>query len=135
MDETKAASIIIYDSEFRVLLAKRSACKTLDPGLWETIGGTIEGSESSLEAIQREVNEELGDRVSLKDVEIFKQYRFNAQNKSLCTDVFTAQIEGTIHPSAVEIEEIKWFDKAGALELDFCMNCRQRVLDFYAEAS
>ena len=56
----RTASVIIYDSNDRILLAKRSLSKSLDPGLWETIGGRIEPGETPVQALLREVSEELG---------------------------------------------------------------------------
>jgi len=127
----KSSSVIIYDSDLRVLLSKRSASKSMDPGLWETIGGTIEEGESSLAAITREVSEELGNDIILKNTEFFNQYRYETKSVKLISDVFIAQIEGHLSPSTEEIEEVKWFEKEEALELDFCLNCKQRLEDFY----
>ncbi len=58
IQHVETASVIVYDSDCRILLAKRRMSKSMDPGLWETIGGTVESEESSLEAIKREVSEE-----------------------------------------------------------------------------
>ncbi len=105
--------------------------KSMDPGLWETIGGTVESKESSLEAIKREVSEELGNEIMLKDIEYLKQYSFKAGLKKLQTDVFIARTEGIPNPSSKEIEKLEWFEKEKALELDFCINCKQRIEDFF----
>ena len=44
----RSASVIAYDEGGRVLLARRALSKSVDPGLWETIGGKVEGGETSL---------------------------------------------------------------------------------------
>ena len=128
----RAASVIICDSENRILLARRSALKSLDPGLWETIGGKVEPGETSPEALLREVREELGRKTVLKDVEYFRQYTFESKSNTLVSDVFTASMEGSLAPCPEEIAELGWFAKDEALKLDFCVDCQKRVEDFYS---
>jgi len=128
----RAASVIICDSENRILLARRSALKSLDPGLWETIGGKVEPGETSPEALLREVREELGRKTVLKDVEYFRQYTFESKSKILVSDVFTASMEGSPEPCLDEIAQLEWFAKDEALKLDFCVDCQKRIEDFYS---
>jgi 8-oxo-dGTP diphosphatase len=53
---------VLRDAQGRVLLARRPAGKA-DAGLWEFPGGKVEHGESALDALRRELNEELGLRV------------------------------------------------------------------------
>jgi len=55
-----SSSAIIYDERKRVLLAQRSSNRSLDPNLWETIGGRIEFGESPEDCLRREIKEKLG---------------------------------------------------------------------------
>lgn len=48
----------------RVLLAHRSASKRAFPGVWDLPGGVVEAGESELEALGRELLEELGVAIS-----------------------------------------------------------------------
>ena len=64
----RAVSAVIHDSSDRVLLARRSSNKKLDPGLWETIGGNIERNETAEEAIVRKIREEIGNKIVLKNL-------------------------------------------------------------------
>ncbi|MDR6862001.1 NUDIX domain-containing protein [Phycicoccus sp. 3266] len=48
----------------RVLLVHRSAHKRAYPGVWELPGGVVEDGESELEALTRELHEELGVQVA-----------------------------------------------------------------------
>lgn len=48
----------------RVLLVHRSAHKRAYPGVWELPGGVVEDGESELEALERELHEELGVQVA-----------------------------------------------------------------------
>jgi 8-oxo-dGTP diphosphatase len=53
---------VLQDAQGRVLLARRPAGKA-DAGLWEFPGGKVEPGESPLDALRRELHEELGLRV------------------------------------------------------------------------
>lgn len=48
----------------RVLLAHRSPDKRAYPGVWELPGGVVEAGESELDALARELREELGVRIA-----------------------------------------------------------------------
>ena len=53
---------VLRDAQGRVLLARRPAGKA-DAGLWEFPGGKVEHGEAPLDALRRELQEELGVRV------------------------------------------------------------------------
>lgn len=63
-----AAALINEDNE--VLLAQRPEGKRL-AGKWEFPGGKVEAGESPEEALKRELHEELGIAVNVKDLEPF----------------------------------------------------------------
>lgn len=63
-----AAALINDDGE--VLLAQRPEGKRL-AGKWEFPGGKVEAGESPEQALKRELHEELGIDVSIKDLEPF----------------------------------------------------------------
>lgn len=127
----KSSSAVIYNSSQQVLLAKRSSSKAHDAGLWETIGGKIDSNESAVEALFREIKEELGDKVILKNLQFYKIYNFNTNEISLKSAVYWAEIEGKININKSEISEVRWFNEAEALELNYCVNCKDRVVDFF----
>ncbi|MFC0623118.1 NUDIX domain-containing protein [Kribbella deserti] len=52
----------------RVLLAHRSPNKLAYPGVWDLPGGVVETGESELEALARELNEELGVKIATSSV-------------------------------------------------------------------
>lgn len=129
----RSASAVIHDGKGKVLLGRRSLSKAFAPGLWETIGGQIEEGESALETLHREVAEELGGHVVLADVKFLGRYQFHSELGELESEVFTVRISGTPTPSPEDFEELRWVDQPEALALDFCVNCRERVVDFYAQ--
>lgn len=54
------ADVWIVNSEGKFLIQKRSPLKKNEPNVWAMTGGSVIAGENSLEAIQREVAEELG---------------------------------------------------------------------------
>ena len=81
-----SASIIIFDPIDRVLLAKRSFQKLEDPGLWETIGGTLEFGESPETCLRREVTEEIGCKIA--SLQLFNVYNYLNDNIHLISVVY-----------------------------------------------
>ena len=53
------AGAILYDGK-RVLLGKRANHRARFPGVWDIFGGHVEPGEEPLDAIKRELREELG---------------------------------------------------------------------------
>jgi len=53
-------AIALLQREGRCFLQRRSPAAKLFPGLWEFPGGKVEAGESAREALQRELEEELG---------------------------------------------------------------------------
>lgn len=58
---------IIQNSENQILITRRNKNKKVYPGLWECTGGSVKAEESSIEAVIREINEEIG--IELKPTE------------------------------------------------------------------
>ena len=57
---TQAVAIALLQREQRYFLQRRSPLAMVFPGLWEFPGGKVEVAESPLEALIRELGEELG---------------------------------------------------------------------------
>ena len=51
---------IIQNSNKQILIARRNKNKKIYPGLWECIGGSTKIGENSIDAIIREIREEIG---------------------------------------------------------------------------
>lgn len=75
---------VIKNAHQHVLIAKRSNEKD-HGGQWEFPGGKLESGESSLEALKRELYEELGIEVTLAD---FKGKIFHQYPQKLLTFIF-----------------------------------------------
>jgi 8-oxo-dGTP diphosphatase len=62
--ERVAVGAIIVDDEGRVFVHRRGYDRALFPGCWDIPGGHVEGEETPLETLAREVQEETGWRVA-----------------------------------------------------------------------
>ncbi len=73
-------------------------------------GGSLEAGESSLECLERELHEELGD-VSVSGLEWLGTYTSPAAgdaSKTVLIELYQGQLEGTPEPHS-EIAELVWF--------------------------
>lgn len=91
------AVAVIRNSEGRVLLAKRSAAQH-QGGLWEFPGGKVEAGESVVQALHRELHEELGIRVTQERPLLKVRHAY--PDKEVLLDVwevsaFTGEPQGT----------------------------------------
>jgi 8-oxo-dGTP diphosphatase len=100
----KLAWVLIQDK--RLLLA-RSKGKVL----FYLPGGKRETGETDIEALSREIQEELSVHLNESTMEFMGEYLAQADEKSVGTNVkiscYTANYIGTISPDS-EIDEIKW---------------------------
>lgn len=96
------AGILIKNG--RVLIDKRNKGGLLG-GLWEFPGGKVEEGEDFEAALQRELIEELGIKISIKDKK--NSYRHAYTHFRVTVHTFLVQIEEG-QPSALESEKIQW---------------------------
>ena len=98
--------------EARVLLAHRSPHKRAYPGVWELPGGLIEAGESELDALARELHEELGVQIATGSAShLCRLTAGPAEEPALLSAWLVRDWQGT--PANVAPEEhadIGWFD-------------------------
>lgn len=111
-----AAALINDDNE--VLLAQRPKGKRL-AGKWEFPGGKVEAGESPEEALKRELHEELGITVSIKDLEPFwflshayPEYEFHLLMPVYLCRIWKGDLKALTH------DQIIWEIPAQMHELD-----------------
>jgi A/G-specific adenine glycosylase len=87
------------------VLIQRRPSKGLLGGLWEFPGGKLEEGETPLQAIEREIHEELG--VSIEVGEKLGQYRHAYTHFRVTLSAYHAQITGG-EPLALAASELAW---------------------------
>lgn len=101
------AQAIIINSKGQILISKRSGLKKVYPFKWECNGGAVLMGESSLHAVIREMNEELGLELSEKSAMFYKSIKKNKEFKDIW--VFHKDIEIIdLFFLDGEVEEAKW---------------------------
>jgi len=104
---------VIRDAAGRVLVAERPAGKHL-AGFWEFPGGKSDPGESPLDALRRELAEELGIRVESAEPLIAVPWSYPGKDIVLDAWIVTAY-SGEVH--AREHEALRWVDPADLAKL------------------
>jgi len=94
---------VMLDARGRVLLARRTEGRDL-AGLWEFPGGKVDPGETPMQALARELNEELGIHVQAAEplIAVPQQYR----DKRILLDVYRVRYAGK--PSDREQQALAW---------------------------
>jgi len=105
----RAVHILVFDSKGRVFLQKRSQSKDTHPGAWDSsTSGHVDSGEDYDTAAVRELEEEIGLRVSVPPERLFK-IDACAETDQEFVWVYRLTSEGpfTLHPEEIECGE--WF--------------------------
>jgi 8-oxo-dGTP diphosphatase len=119
----RIAAAIILDNRGRVLLVrKHHTAFFIQPG------GKLQEGEFSLEALEREVREELGCRLGQTEfLGIFSAPAANEPTHIVEAALYRAEIAGEVH-AAAEIEEVVWVEPSRAGGLPLAPLTRDHVL-------
>ncbi len=99
---------VIEDDHGRCLLARRRRGSHLE-GLWEFPGGAMEAGETPVEALVRELEEELGVAAAVGEPMTFAWHR--DEERDVVILFFSARIVGG-EPHGREGQEIRWVPRA-----------------------
>lgn len=98
------ADVWIVNSEGKFLIQKRSPLKKNEPNVWAMTGGSVIAGENSLEAIQREVAEELGLTISQEKFQLIK--RFCVEDNKVWIDTYLLKQEINLEDVILQEEEV-----------------------------
>ena len=98
---------IIINSLNQILISKRSEHKEVYPLMWECNGGQVSAGESGLDAIIREIKEELGINLDINKAILFKTVKKEHKFKDLYLFYQDIDINDIIFMDN-EVVDVKW---------------------------
>ncbi|WOX56564.1 MULTISPECIES: NUDIX hydrolase [unclassified Methanoculleus] len=111
-----AVSALIRDDEGRVLLLKRAAAASINPGKWDLPGGALDPGETFDRALWREVREETGMRVTLRHVAGAGELALPTRRVAYL--VMTCDVDRTEISLSPEHEDYAWVAPGEAATMD-----------------
>jgi DNA polymerase-3 subunit epsilon len=126
----RIAAAVVTDPEGRSLLVRKRGS-----GVFMQPGGKIESGESALEALTRELREELALVVDPAETEYIGSYRAiaaNEENTVVRAEVFFLQTPETPVAGA-EIEELLWVERIDEIAVEVAPLSRDSLLPLWAE--
>ena len=109
----KEIGVFILNNYGQILLQKRSSNKKNYPNMWALCTGHVEKNEDIQAAAIRELKEELGIDVSIKELHSFANGKFDIINKNSSTYFFCIKCnlkEEKFIIQKEELSQVKWFD-------------------------
>jgi 8-oxo-dGTP diphosphatase len=101
-------AVAVIFRQQQLLIALRKPDQHLG-GLWEFPGGKVEQDETVLNALVREIDEELG--IHIEDSQEFLKFEHDYPDKAVLLDVHWVE-QFTGEPVGKEGQQIKWCDAA-----------------------
>ncbi|MFH0773464.1 MAG: NUDIX hydrolase [bacterium] len=125
-----ALAAFIFDSKKNILIVKKSSKEQVDPGLWVVPGGKVYPHEPILEALVREIKEEVGLEIAShtwigEDVFVASKRYFHAQH-FLCT---VKKTEPVILEN--KLTDYAWMHIDDIEQYTFPFNLKKRMLNIY----
>lgn len=114
-------AVFVINNKKQVLLQKRSANKRFNPNKWGLCAGHVASKESLENAALRELKEEIGIDISIKDLEILSEKELTLKNSNSHITYFY-YIKSDLNESdfiiqTEELSEVKWFDISEVIDM------------------
>jgi 8-oxo-dGTP diphosphatase len=121
------AAFIVKDG--KILIVKKSPNERVDGGLWTIPGGKIYQSESIIDGLKREVEEEVGVKINSyqwigEDVFENEGVMFHAQH-------FLCQIQVNDVNLEKNLTDFRWITKEEIEKYQFPLNIRKRIIQIF----
>ena len=107
-----------YDKK-QVLLQKRAATKRFNPNKWGLCAGHVDSGESIDDTALREVEEEIGLKLSLNDLHILEkmEVKKSESNSHLTRIYYVVCNKENFKVQTEELSEVKWFNIDDVIEM------------------
>jgi mutator protein MutT len=126
---TRVAAAVIEENG-RVLIARRKSGDRFG-GLWEFPGGKVEAGESPVEALEREIREELAIEIAVGDLICAFPFKTGEADFELMA-FRTIRLSGAV--ACLDHEEIRWVDPGDLAAFTLTEPDRRVVSFLYATA-
>lgn len=105
----RAAHVLVFSADGRLLLQKRAVTKRIQPGKWDaSVGGHLAAGEDYLTGARRELAEELGIPVTTELEHLF-DVEIRNEIESEDARVYKAVCDGPFNFQKEEIDEVRFF--------------------------
>ena len=95
----------IVDTEGRIFLQKRSPDKDIQPGRWDTaVGGHVQYGENIIDALQREIKEELG--IEIENYYHLVTYDFTSSREHELINAYCTVVDSETFAPVIQKSEI-----------------------------
>lgn len=97
-------------------------------GYWEFPGGKVHQQETSIQAIQREIREEL--QIELQEIEAFVTVEHTYNDLEIRLESFICKIDTNCEPVPIEHMALEWVEMKDARHLKWS-EADLKILDYY----
>ncbi|MBO6195657.1 MAG: NUDIX domain-containing protein [Bacilli bacterium] len=97
-------SCFILNKNGEVLLQRRSMTKKKNPGIWSKTGGHVDAGETLINALKREVKEEIG--LEMDDNNIFFMNKFKSSNPNYFSYGYIYITDNKISDFNLQLDEV-----------------------------
>jgi 8-oxo-dGTP diphosphatase len=124
----------IFNNKNELLLVKRNNQDPHNPGVWEVPGGRLDEGESPFLGLKREVNEEVGLEIDIKNpLRVHHFVRDDGQKITMITFYCKVKEKDYEVKLSEEHTEYKWSNPNDALEIvtEFFVGDVKRYLEYF----